>query len=279
MRVLVTGAGGQVGSELVSALEPHEVIACTHTDLDAGDRDAALAAITSTRPDAIVHCAAWTDVDGCESDTDRAYRDNALACRNVMEAARRVDAYVVSLSTDYVFDGEKETPYDEWDTPNPISVYGASKLAGEFEMDPSCAVVRASWVCGRNGSNAIKTILRLARQKGNMRFVTDQRGSPTIVSDLVIALRTFVVDRLPGTWHVTNQGTLTWYEFARTVLIAAGEDPGRVEPITTAEMNPPRAATRPANSVLDNRALRLAGRPLLPDYRESVDRLVKELLV
>ena len=111
-----------------------------------------------------------------------------------------------------------------------------------------------------------------------MRFVTDQRGSPTIVSDLAIALRAFVVDRLPGTWHVTNQGALTWYEFARTVLIAAGEDPGRVEPITTAEMNPPRAATRPANSVLDNRALRLAGRPLLPDYRESVDRLVKELL-
>jgi dTDP-4-dehydrorhamnose reductase len=278
MRVLVTGAGGQVGSELVNALEPHEVIACTHADLDAGDRDAALAAITNTRPDAIVHCAAWTDVDGCESDTDRAYRDNALACRNVMEAARRVDAYVVSLSTDYVFDGEKETPYDEWDTPNPISVYGASKLAGEFEMDPSCAVVRASWVCGRNGSNAIKTILRLAGQKGNMRFVTDQRGSPTIVPDLVVAMRAFVVDRLPGTWHVTNQGALTWYEFARTVLIAAGEDPGRVEPITTAELNPPRAATRPANSVLDNRALRLAGRPLLPDYRESIDRLVKELL-
>jgi dTDP-4-dehydrorhamnose reductase len=278
MRVLVTGAGGQVGSELVAALTPHEVIACTHADLDAGDRDAALAAITSTRPDAIVHCAAWTDVDGCESDTERAYRDNALACRNVMEAARRVGAYVVALSTDYVFDGEKDAPYDEWDTPNPISVYGASKLAGEFEMDPACAVVRASWVCGRNGSNAIKTILRLAQQKGNMRFVTDQRGSPTIVSDLVIALRAFVVDRLPGTWHVTNQGALTWYEFARTVLIAAGEDPGRVEPITTAEMNPPRAATRPANSALDNRALRLAGRPLLPDYRESVDRIVKELL-
>jgi dTDP-4-dehydrorhamnose reductase len=278
MRVLVTGAGGQVGSELVAALTPHEVIACTHADLDAGDRDAALAAITSTRPDAIVHCAAWTDVDGCESDTERAYRDNALACRNVMEAARRVGAYVVALSTDYVFDGEKDAPYDEWDTPNPISVYGASKLAGEFEMDPACAVVRASWVCGRNGSNAIKTILRLAQQKGNMRFVTDQRGSPTIVSDLVIALRAFVVDRLPGTWHVTNQGALTWYEFARTVLIAAGEDPGRVEPITTAEMNPPRAAIRPANSELDNRALRLAGRPLLPDYRESVDRIVKELL-
>jgi dTDP-4-dehydrorhamnose reductase len=278
MKILVTGASGQVGTELVDALTPHEVVACTHADLDAGDRDSALAAITGTRPDAIVHCAAWTDVDGCEADPDHAYRDNALACRNVMEAARRVNAYVVSLSTDYVFDGEKETAYDEWDTPNPISVYGASKLAGEFEMDPNCAVVRASWVCGHHGSNAVKTILRLAQQKGKMRFVTDQRGSPTIVSDLVVALRSFVVDRLPGTWHVTNQGALTWYEFARTVLTAAGDDPGRVEPIKTAEMNPPRAATRPANSELDNRALRLAGRPLLPDYRDSVARLVKELL-
>src|SRR5205814_10698091 len=143
-------------------------------------------------------------------------RDNALACRNIMEAARRVDAYVLALSTDYVFDGEKEAPYDEWDTPNPISVYGASKLAGEFEIDPNCAVVRASWVCGRHGSNAVKTTLRLAQQKGAMRFVTDQRGSPTIVSDLVVTLRSLVIDRVPGTWHVPNQGPLTCSDFART---------------------------------------------------------------
>jgi len=278
MKVLITGAGGQVGRELVGALAPHEVIACTHADLDAGDRDSALAVITSSRPDAIVHCAAWTNVDACESDTDRAFRDNALANRNVMEAARRAGAYVVALSTDYVFDGEQDEPYHEWDTPNPLSVYGASKLAGEFEIDPDCAVVRASWVCGQHGGNAVKTILRLAQEKGNMRFVTDQRGSPTIVADLVVALRAFVEDRLPGTWHVTNQGALTWYEFARVVLTAAGDDPGRVEPIKTAEMDPPRAATRPANSELDNRALRLAGRPLLPDYRDSLDRLVHTLL-
>ena len=125
-----------------------------------------------------------------------------------------------------------------------------------------------------HGSNAVKTILRLAQQKGTMRFVTDQRGSPTIVSDLVVALRAFVDDRLPGTWHVTNQGAFSWYEFARVVLTAAGADPGRVEAIKTAELDPPRPAVRPANSELDNRALRLAGRPLLPDYRASLDRLV-----
>ena len=278
MKVLVTGAGGQVGREMVDALAPFEVVACTHADLDTGDREAVLGAITTARPDAIVHCAAYTAVDACETETDRAYRDNALANRNVMEAARRVSAYVVALSTDYVFDGDKDEPYHEWDTPNPLSVYGASKLAGEFEIDPDCAVVRASWVCGLHGSNAVKTILRLGQQKGQMRFVTDQRGSPTIVSDLVVALRSFVVDRLPGTWHVTNQGALTWYEFARVVLTAAGNDPGRVEAIKTADLDPPRAAVRPANSELDNRALRLAGRPLLPNYRESLDRLVHQLM-
>ena len=278
MRILVTGAGGQVGRELVEVLAPHEVIGCDHAALDTGDRSAVLGAVTSLRPDAIAHCAAWTNVDGCESDPDHAFRDNALANRYVMEAARRVEAYVVTLSTDYVFDGEKDTAYHEWDTPNPISIYGESKLAGEFEIDPDCAVVRTSWVCGRYGSNAIKTILRLASQPGNMQFVTDQRGSPTIVSDLVVALRAFIVDRLPGTWHVTNQGALTWYELARVVLTAAGDDPGRVEAIKTDELDPPRPATRPANSELENRALRLAGRPLLPHYRDSVDQLVRELL-
>jgi dTDP-4-dehydrorhamnose reductase len=278
MKVLVTGAGGQVGRELVEVLAPHEVIAPARAELDTGDRDAVLGAVTSLRPDAIAHCAAWTNVDGCEIDPDHAFRDNALANRYVMEAARRVDAYVVALSTDYVFDGEKETAYHEWDTPNPQSIYGESKLAGEFEIDPDCAVVRTSWVCGRYGSNAIKTILRLASQPGNLQFVTDQRGSPTIVSDLVVALRTFIVDRLPGTWHVTNQGALTWYELARVVLTAAGDNPGRVEAITSDKLDPPRPATRPANSELENRALRLAGRPLLPHYRESVDNLVRELI-
>ena len=202
------------------------MVACTHAELDTGDRDAVMGAVTSLRPDAIAHCAAWTNVDGCESDHDRAFRDNALANRWVMDAARRVGAYVVALSTDYVFDGEKDAAYHEWDTPNPQSVYGESKLAGEFEIDPDCGVVRTSWVCGRHGANMVKTILRLASQPGRMRFVTDQRGSPTIVPDLVVALRSFVVDRLPGTWHVTNQGALTWYEFARVVLTAAGDDPG-----------------------------------------------------
>ena len=160
-----------------------------------------------------------------------------------------------------------------------MSVYGASKLAGEFEIDPDCAVVRTSWVCGEYGSQRGEDDPAARAAEGQMRFVTDQRGSPTIVSDLVVALRSFVVDRLPGHLARHQSGRAhAGTSSPGSVLTAAGDDPGRVEPIMTAELDPPRAATRPANSELDNRALRLAGRPFLPDYRDSLDRLVHELM-
>jgi dTDP-4-dehydrorhamnose reductase len=280
LRVLVTGAAGMVGREVVEALgahDAHEVIGLDHAALDVGDRDAVLGAIGVGRPDAIVHCAAMTAVDACESEPDKAFLVNALGVRFVMEGARRAGAYMVTLSTDYVFDGSQSEPYHEWDTPNPASVYGQSKLAGEFEIDLECAVVRTSWVIGRYGANMAKTVLRLAAGDSPLRFVDDQRGCPTVAADLATVLRTFVVERLPGTWHVTNQGAVSWFEFAGEVLRAAGHDPARVEPISTADLDPPRPAPRPANSVLDNRALRLAGRPLLPDFRESLPALVRAL--
>jgi len=269
-----------VGREVVETLElgdAHEVVGLDHAALDVGDRDAVLGAIGSVHPDAIVHCAAMTAVDACESEPDRAFLVNALGSRFVMEGARRAGAYVVALSTDYVFDGTQPEPYHEWDTPNPESVYGQSKLAGEFELDLDCAVVRTSWVIGRYGANMAKTILRLAGGDAPLRFVDDQRGCPTVAADLATMLRTFVVERLPGTWHVTNQGPVSWFEFAGAVLRAAGDDPARVAPITTADLQPPRPAPRPANSVLDNRALRLSGRPLLPDFRESLPALVQAI--
>jgi dTDP-4-dehydrorhamnose reductase len=277
VKVLVTGAGGQVGSEVVGAFAPHDVIAATRETLDVGDRQAVLAAITAARPDAIVHCGAWTAVDACETEPDRAWRVNTLGTRHVMEAARRVGAYVVYLSTDYVFDGTKPEPYVEWDDPRPASVYGRSKLGGEREVDPGCAVVRTSWVCGRRGANMVKTILRLAGERDTLAFVDDQRGHPTFADDLARMLRTVVASRLPGTYHVTNQGAVTWYEFARAVLDAAGDDAARVKPIATADLQPPRPAPRPANSVLDNAALRLQGIDLLPDFREPLARLVRDL--
>lgn len=275
MRVLVTGAGGQVGHELVRAFADHDVVGADRAALDVTSRDAVLGAVTSLRPDAIVNAAAWTAVDACESDPDRAFRDNALAVRHLSEAARRVGAHLCQISTDYVFDGSLDRPYTEWDRPDPQSVYGRSKLAGEHEAGPEALVVRTAWVCGQHGPNMVKTILRLAAEHDVLSFVDDQRGHPTFADDLAGMIRRLVVDRRQGVVHVTNQGAVSWFELAREVLRAAGHDPDRVRPITTAEM--PRPAPRPANSVLDNAVLRLSGIDLLDDFRVPLSRLVGQL--
>jgi dTDP-4-dehydrorhamnose reductase len=276
-RVLVTGAGGQIGREVVAAFAGHNVIAADHATLDVSDRDAVLQAITSTAPDAVVHAGAWTAVDACQGDPDRAFRVNTLGTRNVAEAAHRVGAWLCYLSTDYVFDGTKRDPYVEWDTPSPVSVYGRSKLGGEQEIGPDSTIVRTSWVCGLHGHNMVKTILQLAQEREKLAFVDDQRGQPSFADDLAPMIRRLVVERRPGLFHVTNQGAVSWFEFARTVLEAAGLDPGRVRPIPTADLDPPRPAPRPANSVLDNAALRLSDLPLLPHYWQPLERLVQRL--
>jgi dTDP-4-dehydrorhamnose reductase len=279
MRVLVTGAKGQLGTDLVTTCTEagDEVIACSRHDLDLTDRDSVLSAITSTRPDVVLNAGAWTAVDACEADPDRAYLTNALGVRWVAEAARLVGAHVVHVSTDYVFDGTKLEPYHEWDDPSPRSVYGRSKLGGERELDPAHTIVRTAWVCGRHGPNMVKTVLAL-RDQPELAFVDDQRGCPSFTADLAPAIRRLAAGRLAGTFHVTNQGATTWYGFVREILEVAGEDPDKVRPISTAELDPPRPAPRPANSVLDNAVLRLMGLPLLPHYRDALERLVEELV-
>ena len=279
MRVLITGAGGQVGSELVATFTAngHDVFAFTHGQLDITSRDDVRAAVIEAHPDAVVHPAAWTAVDACESDPDRAFLVNALATRFISEAAAMVGAPVYYVSTDYVFDGTKSTPYVEWDDVAPASVYGASKLAGERELHAGSTIIRTSWVCGYNGGNMVKTILRIAAENETLSFVDDQRGHPTFADDLAMMIRRLVEDRRTGTFHVTNQGAVSWYEFAREVLIASGQDPERVRPVATADLQPPRPAPRPANSVLDNAALRLSGLPLLDDFRIPLARLVTRL--
>jgi dTDP-4-dehydrorhamnose reductase len=277
VKLFVTGAGGQLGHELVEAFAGHEVVAADHATLDVADRDAVVDAVTTTAPDTVVHAAAWTAVDECEGDPDRATRVNTLGTGHIVEAARGVGARVCYFSTDYVFDGRKPDPYVEGDTPNPQSVYGRSKLGGERELDPDDLIVRTSWVCGRHGPNMVKTVLRLAGQYDRLTFVDDQRGHPSFAEDVAGMVSRLVVERRSGTFHVTNQGAVSWYEFAGAVLEAAGLDPERVKPIATADLDPPRPAPRPANSVLDNAALRLADLPLLPDFREPLARLVRAL--
>jgi dTDP-4-dehydrorhamnose reductase len=153
-------------------------------------------------------------------------------------------------------------------------VYGQSKLAGEHQVDPGTTIVRTSWVCGAHGSNMARTVLRLADRPGVLKFVDDQRGSPTFTADLAGIVAVLATERLPGTFHVTNQGDTTWHGFARAVLRAAGHDADRVEPIATADLDPPRPAPRPANSVLENAALVLSGLPLPPDWRDALARLL-----
>jgi dTDP-4-dehydrorhamnose reductase len=273
--VLVTGASGQLGHELTQQFADLDLVAADRQQLDVADRDAVLAAITTLRPDLIVHAGAWTAVDACEGDPDRAMQVNALGTRHVADGARRVGAHVTYVSTDYVFDGTKASAYDEWDPTGPVSVYGRSKRAGELELDPGATIVRTSWVFGRQGANFVKTVLRVAAQPGELRMVDDQRGCPTSAADLAAVIRTLAVGRHPGTFHVTNQGATTWFQLARDVLLLAGDDPERVVPINSRELD--RPAPRPANSVLDNAALRLSGMPLPPDHHEPLERLVKEL--
>jgi dTDP-4-dehydrorhamnose reductase len=228
----------------------------------------------------VIHCAAWTAVDACESDPDRAFAVNGLAVRWVAEACRGTGAHLIHLSTDYVFSGAKSSPYVEWDVPAPLNVYGASKLAGEKEAiwaGIGATIVRTSWVVGQHGHNIVKTILSRLSKGQPLAFVEDQRGQPTFTRDLARMLRMLAVERRGGVHHVTNQGAVTWLEFAREVVQAAGVNPDEVRAITTSEMKPPRPAARPANSVLDNAVLRLAGLTLLPDFRETLADVVTTL--
>jgi dTDP-4-dehydrorhamnose reductase len=278
MKLLITGANGQLGHELVRATiaAGHEVIATSHETLDITDKTAVDDVITSARPDVVIHAAAWTAVDACESEPEKALLVNGTATKFIADAAHAVGAHVVYISTDYVFDGSKASAYDESDVTNPQSVYGSSKLAGEKALGATDAIVRISWVCGFYGANMVKTILRLAEQP-QLKFVDDQIGNPTFADDAAEMIVRLATEKRPGTWHVTNQGEVSWYEFAREVLIAGGFDADKVAPIKTHELQPPRPATRPFNSVLNNASLKNAGIALLPDFREPLARLVSQI--
>ena len=278
MRILLTGARGQLGTDIAARLpDRDEVVPVDLPEFDLTDRDTALGVVTQFQPDVILHCAAFTAVDLCEEHSETAWRANALATRFIADGARRVGAHVVYLSTDYVFDGTKAGPYLEWDRPNPQSVYGRSKLGGELEVDPAWSIVRTSWVCGEHGNNMVKTLLRLGEGSGPLSFVDDQIGHPTFTSDLAGMVIKLGRERVPGRFHCTNQGAVSWYEFARTVFDLAGFDSGRIGPIPTDQLDPPRPATRPANSVLDNFAWRHHGFAESRHYTEPLAELLAAL--
>ena len=197
---------------------------------------------------------------------------------NIVAAARESGARVIYISTDYVFDGTKSTPYIESDLPNPQSVYGASKLAGEQQLDLTIdQIVRISWVCGEHGANMVKTILRLAASNPTLTFVDDQIGSPTFTSDAAPAIVELATSGGAGIWHLTNQGSTSWFGFARDVLTCAGLDANRVIATTTELLQPARPAKRPSNSVLDNARMRQANLTMLDDYHIPLQRLVDAL--
>jgi dTDP-4-dehydrorhamnose reductase len=251
MRVAITGSAGQLGLALQQRLPGHELLLMDLPQYDIGDHRQTRDAITAFRPEVVIHGAAFTNVDGCESDPASAYRVNALGTQNVAVACQECGAPMVYVSTDYVFDGLKSEPYWEWDAPNPQSTYARSKLAGERiagSLLQRLYIVRTAWLYSRQGKNFVKTVLRVASERDELQFVTDEVGSPTYAPDLADAICRLIPSGLFGLYHFTNSGVCSRYDWARAILELAGLDPSRVSPIQSYA----RAARVPARSELRN---------------------------
>jgi len=270
VRVLIVGAGGQVGTELLSCFPDDEVVAAHRADADLTDPNAIRALVADCRPDLIINGAALTAVDRCETEPELADAVNAIAVGVLAESAAAVDAHLVTLSTDYVFDGTKPGAYVESDEPNPQSVYGRTKRRGETLAGPSATIVRTSWIWSPTPPNMVLTVLRLLDGEGHLRFVDDQIGCPTFAADLAGMVAELGRRRHAGVIHVTNQGPVSWYEFVREIARQAGHDPARVEPISTSDLHPPRPAPRPANSVMASEVLPVIGIAPLRPYEEAL---------
>lgn len=272
MRILITGARGMLGRTLVRCWGGrHQLVSTDREELDICDARAADAAIAAARPDAVVHCAAHTQVDRCESERDAAFRLNAVGSANIAIACQRHGARLIAISTDYVFAGDLDRPYHEWDAPDPRTVYGASKLAGEVAVRAHCpdhCIARIAWLYGPGGPSFLHTMLKLGAQAGaNLRVVDDQVGNPTSTDAVAAGLERLLEARIAGTVHLSCSGEASWYVFTREIFARYGLQRG-VDPCTTAEY--PRPARRPANSRLDKQSLRLHGLPPMPDWRVAL---------
>jgi len=263
-----------LGQDLTAHLAAgHQVVPADLPEVDITDLGLFQRTLDSTKPDVVIHAAAFTAVDECETRQELAFRVNGEGTRNVAQACRENRVPLLYISTDYVFDGEKETPYLEDDTPHPINVYGHSKLQGETHISALVGhfwIVRTSWLFGPRGKNFVRAILERARLKGLLQVVDDQVGAPTYTMDLAEKLEHIVARGGPGIYHVTNRGYCSWFDFAEEVIQQAGLSQVKISPVPTSALD--RPAPRPRNSRLANNRLETEGLGLLPPWQDALRR-------
>ncbi|NOJ73718.1 dTDP-4-dehydrorhamnose reductase [Paenibacillus alvei] len=272
MKVLVTGAKGQLGADVVRLFSEkgHDVIGMGRDQLDITDIKICNNIIMELRPEAIIHCAAYTAVDNAETDQDGAYLVNAIGTRNITIAAEKIKAKMCYISTDYVFDGVSTSPYYEYDNTNPLTVYGKSKRAGEQLVQTLCSkwfIVRTSWVYGASGNNFVKTMLKLGQERDSLQVVNDQWGSPTYTCDLSLFLEELVMTDKYGIYHASNSGVCTWYEFAKAIFEEA-KMPVTLESCSTEQF--PRPAPRPRYSAMEQMSIRVNNLKPLRHWRDAL---------
>ena len=283
MKVLLIGANGQLGSDLVRVLTDVDLIPLTHQDVDICEPVGLRATLRQHWPDIVLNMAAYHKVDECEVNAEKSFAVNALGVRNLALACRELDCALLHMSTDYVFDGSKKSPYVETDPPRPINVYGISKLAGEYFVRyilDRYWIVRSQWLYGvagasGKGGNFVELMLRLAREGRDIRVVNDQVGSPTYTLDLAHKIAQLIKTEHYGLYHITNSGECTWYQFACKIWELSGLSPN-AEPTTTAAFG--ATATRPSYSVLDNAALRAIGLDDMRPWEEALAAYLEERL-
>ena len=279
MRILVTGASGQLGYDVERELERRgiEHLGTSSRELDITDREAVERLMAAYRPDAAIHCAAYTKVDLAEDEPERCWAVNADGTRNMAAACRETGAKLLYISTDYVFPGTGERSYETGDPTGPVNTYGRSKLAGELAVQSlleTYFIVRISWVFGKNGNNFVKTMLRLAETKAELSVVCDQIGSPTYTADLAPLLCDMVQTERYGIYHATNGGTCAWSEFAKAIFELADKQVV-VHPIPTSAY--PTRAARPLNSRMSKECLHSNGFQELPEWKNALARYLKEI--
>ncbi len=285
MKVFVTGAHGMLGSDLAGLLRhTSDVFECARHNCDILQYAQLEEMIASYRPDVIIHTAAYTNVDQAESDKDAAMLLNETGTQHVAEIAQAYQAKLVHVSTDYVFDGTKTTPYQEDNQPHPAGVYGETKLRAEQQVQhifnhadrrQAFLIVRTAWLYGRHGKNFVSAILQRARQHNTLQVVNDQTGAPTYTKDLARGIMALLTHNASGIVHVTNTGSCTWYDFAKTILEFAGISEVTVEPITAQQLG--RPAPRPAFSVLDTSRFTMLTGQKMRHWKEGLQEYFEEI--